>query len=500
MNYFKYENTATKKILNGTEVHPDNTPLGDGHPYLKYAFEVKFTTTGGDYGFDTDTVFLAKTCELPRWTADTQVVNVYNHKTLVQTKLTYEPITMTFYDQTNNAGDTMIWAWVQEQFDSTDGSKSPNFKPLEVEIKMKNLSAPGATDKIYKLKNAFIVDAQHDTLDYATSDPIMWSLTIRYEDLETTGYEGPTPEAEAHIKPLPKPPVTKPPEGKKEQSSSFTPITPVTKPPKADAKKEQKESDKWVEAGGTVTGGGAATGNPTMTNQTRLGNPNIRPGSLRDRVAQANAARANGETARQKDIAWPSWVPFVGKTKTETPQRGGYETPPGYQVNGTTSPTGHKWEPITHGTLTDKFSPSTGTDKTTSPTTPPTSGVLAKNNAEYIANKEKELKQETGYNTEYKKAYIEALKKNPPRTSNPQSIESAEERAHGMALKTAPRYKSDARVTDNGVSTDRGAMLSRNPANTVNDAKNANISNTQIAREQNLQKFTPATKNRGNDY
>jgi len=48
----------------------------------------------------------------------------------------------------------------------------------------------------------------------------------------------------------------------------------------------------WVRAGGTETGGGAATGNPTLTNQTRLGNPNIRPGSLRERAAQANAARA----------------------------------------------------------------------------------------------------------------------------------------------------------------------------------------------------------------
>jgi hypothetical protein len=52
----------------------------------------------------------------------------------------------------------------------------------------------------------------------------------------------------------------------------------------------------WVKAGGTETGGGAATGNPTMTNQTRLGNPNITPGSLRDRAAQANAARQLKDT------------------------------------------------------------------------------------------------------------------------------------------------------------------------------------------------------------
>ena len=40
------------------------------------------------------------------------------------------------------------------------------------------------------------------------------------------------------------------------------------------------------------TGGGAATGNPILAKGTQLGNPNIRPGSLRERAAQANAARA----------------------------------------------------------------------------------------------------------------------------------------------------------------------------------------------------------------
>ena len=40
------------------------------------------------------------------------------------------------------------------------------------------------------------------------------------------------------------------------------------------------------------TGGGAATGNANIARATQAGNPNIRPGSLRDRAAQANAARA----------------------------------------------------------------------------------------------------------------------------------------------------------------------------------------------------------------
>ena len=48
----------------------------------------------------------------------------------------------------------------------------------------------------------------------------------------------------------------------------------------------------FVGPGFANTGGGAAVGNPILARGTAPGNPNIRPGSLRDRAAQANAARA----------------------------------------------------------------------------------------------------------------------------------------------------------------------------------------------------------------
>jgi hypothetical protein len=444
MNYFKFENAATKKILNGTEVHPDDTPLGDGYPYFKFAYEVKFITSGGEYGFDTTPVFLAKTCELPRWTADTQVVNVYNHKTLVQTKLTFEPITMTLYDQTNDAGDKMIWAWVQEQFDSTNGSKAAKFKPFEVEIKMKNLSAPGAGDKVYKLKNAFIVDAQHDTLDYASSEPVMWSLTIRYEDLEAPGFTGPTPTAPAHIKPLPKPPApVKPAGGKKTQTSTFTPIT---KPPKKDAVKAQEapaEQPMYTDPMGTTDGA---------------------------------AIMSVAGTAPRKEISWPSWVPFLGRKSTN-----GNIT---NNTDGTVRPE----------TSAPVYNSNTGTDKTTSPTRPPVSPATA----DFISRREKEISQDGGLNPEYKKAYIEALKKNPPLTSSAQSQASADQRARLIALQTAPQYKSQTRTVDNGVIVDKLNANNREPyapparvgnTNTnanVNDKKGDAIVNRQTTLENNV--------------
>ena len=177
-----FTNLAKHKILNGQDSHgagPDTSPMGDGYVFLKYAWSVKIS----DKDLASAPPLVAKTCELPRWSVETQIVNVYNHKTIVQTKLNYEPITMTFYDQVNGTAERLMWDYVKGQFDTTDGSKTPNFSPLTIEITMKDLSGDGLGDKVYTLKNAFITDAQHDTLDYATSDVILWTITVRYEDL-----------------------------------------------------------------------------------------------------------------------------------------------------------------------------------------------------------------------------------------------------------------------------------------------------------------------------
>lgn len=50
--------------------------------------------------------------------------------------------------------------------------------------------------------------------------------------------------------------------------------------------------------------GGAATGNPTISQSTAPNNPNIRPGSLRDRAAQANAARAAAAQPTNESVGY----------------------------------------------------------------------------------------------------------------------------------------------------------------------------------------------------
>ena len=301
-----FTNLATQKILNGVQTHGDGAKLGDGFVFMKFAWEVSFapaenagagtnspaTTDSiaadlaagatirdialsalrsaiappaatlpatGEQGLDSAPSIVARTCELPRWSTDTQIVNVYNHKTLVQTKLTFEPITMTFYDQANGAIEKLLWTHAKGQFDGTDGSKKAGQSPLTITIKMKNLSGSGP-DKTYKLSNAYITDAQHDTLDYSASDPVLWTITIRYEDLETQEFNGPTPVVTAKVPASPRktPPPQKTPAIKPKPDAITTNETPPSQP------------SAWVRAGGAEIGPpglGPAFGNPNLAIQ-----------------------------------------------------------------------------------------------------------------------------------------------------------------------------------------------------------------------------------------
>jgi len=195
-----FTNLATSAILSGKQVN--SGPLSVGIPYLKFAWTVDIVNIDG---FNLKTPLVAKTCELPRWSITTEVVNVYNHKTLVQTKFNYEPIAISFYDQANNFVENRIWDYVANNFDANDGSKQAKLTPLKIIITMKSLAGDGSADRTYTLGNAYITDAQHDTADYASSEPVLWTITVRYETLDTEMYAKPPKTIATGIASAPKP-------------------------------------------------------------------------------------------------------------------------------------------------------------------------------------------------------------------------------------------------------------------------------------------------------
>jgi len=91
--------------------HASKTFRTDGYAYspkFKFLFHVYFDINKsgiGSFGkFPEDSNFglAVKTMQLPKFTFDTHTLNQYNRKRLVQTKLKYDPVQITFHDDNKN--------------------------------------------------------------------------------------------------------------------------------------------------------------------------------------------------------------------------------------------------------------------------------------------------------------------------------------------------------------------------------------------------------------
>jgi len=472
-----FTNLATKLLLNDMQVNAG--PLGNGFPYLKFAWEVELSVGAGgeSTGLFSTGPLVAKSCELPRFSIETQVVNVYNHKTIVQTKMNYEPITMTFYDQTNNVAESLIWQFVKGQFDPSDASKKPGIAAMTVTIKMKNLSGEGV-DKVYTLTNAFIVDAQHDTLDYSTSDPVVWTLTLRYEDLDTAEFSGKTPgDGGAGIKALPKPPP----------KPSVVSV-PITKPPKSDAKVETGPS-KWVQAGGEENGPlGAAWGNPNLTkqsarhrNKTQTAPASTTAFPAAEKTRYVSTAEYDKEIARFSSGSDPTLAPNARYIETLKRERALVADNQSNAESArlarasTTSPSTGATTPAVVNKTPDSVPKTPERVQSKKP--------LSAANKDFVKQESEYVKEDNGMNPEYKKAYLAALEKNPPVTNSAMSREAARDIADMKALQTAPRYSSQVRTRNSD-----GSFTDRQVPRSVNN--NPAATSTQANKEQQYVKKT----------
>ena len=212
-------------------------------PRFKFLFSVSFTINTAQIPalnsiFATDDVsnlsYVVKTVNLPTYTIATDTMNQYNRKRLIQTKIKYNPVTITFHD---DGGDTVRnmwynyyayyykdasqkygsdsntngsagasqnqqtgfggwerdiysdnrqvndWGFIGESYN--DGTSSANGKPPF----FKDIRIAGF-DKNHKyaeyvLINPIISGWQHDTYDYAQGNGIMENkMTIDYETVK----------------------------------------------------------------------------------------------------------------------------------------------------------------------------------------------------------------------------------------------------------------------------------------------------------------------------
>lgn len=105
--------------------HASKTFLTNGYQYtprLKFLFQVYFNINTAEipqlqnmFGSDAISTIsvLVKDAELPKFKIDTSIMNQYNRKRVVQTKLRYDPSRITFYDDQNDLIRNMWYSYYQ---------------------------------------------------------------------------------------------------------------------------------------------------------------------------------------------------------------------------------------------------------------------------------------------------------------------------------------------------------------------------------------------------
>jgi hypothetical protein len=145
---------------------------------------------------------------------DTTIMNQYNHKRVVQTRLNYDPITVAFYDTFDNEWHTLMQAYLAHYFNNGKGieqrtsleginTTDPSFAtdfgftPNDVryffpQIKIIQNGYRGEYRETI-LVNPTITSMQGDTLDYSDSQPVKYNVTFQPESIQVEDKSGDPP-------------------------------------------------------------------------------------------------------------------------------------------------------------------------------------------------------------------------------------------------------------------------------------------------------------------
>jgi len=122
-------------------------------PKLKFLFHTYFEINQDIYGAGVDSNqnigLLVKEIKLPSYQFDTTTLNQYNRKRIIQTKIKYEPITITFHDD-NASQATKLWE-AYYRYNYRDGSNPGAVLPGN-----KGNNSPG--DPTYNTRNIYESD------------------------------------------------------------------------------------------------------------------------------------------------------------------------------------------------------------------------------------------------------------------------------------------------------------------------------------------------------
>lgn len=183
--------------------------LGEqGAARLKYHFKVEFfssqyqapTATSPSLQDPARLIFdCIRSVELPKYSVETEVMNSWNIRHHVPTRINFEPISISFVDTLDNRFLKFIKSYmgiISNSFQPAKESFRTGFGDNPFGIKRLDTGKDAPIDKIVitqfygsdnkrtvTLWRPKIVDVQHDTLDYSASEAVTWQIGFRYESV-----------------------------------------------------------------------------------------------------------------------------------------------------------------------------------------------------------------------------------------------------------------------------------------------------------------------------
>lgn len=179
----------------------DTRDFQDLVPRQKFNFRLLFETNDAQWE-----VLRVVSVTMPGFSFDTQIMHQYNKKRVIQSKMNFDPITVTFYDTFDNEFMDLLREYTQHYYNSGKGidyfnetarevidpiyTTSMGYNPTNAigryfftRIIVEQAGNANVTNRQTILKNPIITTVQSDTLSYADSQPTTFTVTFQPESI-----------------------------------------------------------------------------------------------------------------------------------------------------------------------------------------------------------------------------------------------------------------------------------------------------------------------------
>jgi hypothetical protein len=179
-------------------------------PKQGFLFHVKFDYNGPGMSRTTseqqlEAGMMVKNVQIPKYTIDTKTMNAYNRSTVIQQKLKYDPITITFHDDSSDVVRSMWYDYMSHYYRDTDYTEDTYTGEYKYNSANKNFwgyqpttyASAGTVERLinairiyslhqkqfseYILINPMITSFQHGQHQQGSSEFMEHTMTVAYE-------------------------------------------------------------------------------------------------------------------------------------------------------------------------------------------------------------------------------------------------------------------------------------------------------------------------------